>query len=524
MITSLGGLGIFLLGMIIMTEGLRSLAGKTLRGYLLRFTKTPLSGACMGTACTALLQSSSATTVATVGFVNAELMSFHNAVGIIVGANLGTTLTGWIVALVGFKLKLGLLAFPLVFIGAVMKLFASGRSSSVGLALAGFGLIFVGIGILQQGMSDLQGIISFDQLPGDTFFGRLQLVGIGIVFTIITQSSSAGVAATLTALFSGLIGWQQAAALVIGMDIGTTITAAMATIGGNVAARRTGYSHVIYNLGTGVMALLCIEPFMYLLESINPQIFSSNAELALVSFHSAFNFLGVVLILPFIRQFTRLIDKLIKVSPSRYTEHLDEGLLENPQQAMTAVQVSALEEYKALLTHLEVILSPDIPDSTKKDLSELQKALDETHNYLDRISTHNSQQLERLKALLKLMDHLQRLHERCDEEECRAITARESNGLIRLHQPTLALPTKLITSLHTQEWHKVNMLSHQHRSKIDTLIPDIQDAITEQIALDKLDIPQGTAQLEAIRWVQRVCGHIETINQALERSVNAAFK
>lgn len=476
----------------------------------------------MGTACTAMLQSSSATTVATVGFVNAELMSFHNAVGIIIGANLGTTLTGWIVALVGFKLKLGLLAFPLIFIGAVMKLFATGRSSATGLALAGFGLIFVGIGILQQGMSDLQGIISFDQLPGDTFFGRLQLVGIGIVFTIITQSSSAGVAATLTALFSGLIGWQQAAALVIGMDIGTTITAAMATIGGNVAARRTGYSHVIYNLATGIMALLCIDLYMKLLESFSPQVFSDNAELALVGFHSSFNFLGVILILPFIHQFTRLIDKLIKVSASRFTEHLDESLLDNPQQAMTAVQNSAQEEYKTLLIHLEAILLPGLPGGAKGDLTELQKALDETHNYLDKITTETPQQLERLKALLKLLDHLQRLHERCDEEEDRAMAAREGRVLSPLHKPLQALPSEIINCAHTQTWHKAEIVTDRHRKKIDLLVPEIQEKITEQIALGELDVPQGTSQLEAIRWMQRVSKHIEVINISFQRSATAA--
>ena len=138
-ITALGGLGLFLLGMIVMTAGLRELAGDAIRTALMRFTHTPSSGALTGATCTAILQSSSATTVAAVGFVAAGLMSFTSALGIVFGANLGTTVTGWLVALIGFKLKIGLLAMPMVLVGAILRLFGSGKLRSAGFALAGFG-------------------------------------------------------------------------------------------------------------------------------------------------------------------------------------------------------------------------------------------------------------------------------------------------------------------------------------------------------------------------------------------------
>ena len=142
----LGGLGLFLLGMIIMTEGLRELAGDMIRSALMRFTSSPVTGAATGAISTAILQSSSATTVAAVGFVGAGLMTFDSSLGIIFGANIGTTITGWLVALFGFKLKLGTIMLPLILAGAILRLFAAGRLSSTGYALAGFGLIFVGIG------------------------------------------------------------------------------------------------------------------------------------------------------------------------------------------------------------------------------------------------------------------------------------------------------------------------------------------------------------------------------------------
>ena len=150
LITALGGIGVFLLGMVVMTEGLKSLAGARISAWLADATRSPASGAVTGAIGTAILQSSSATTVAAVGFVGAGILTFSQSLGIIFGANLGTTITGWMVALVGFKLKLGSLLLPLIFGGVLLRIFASGRLASIGYACAGFGLIFVGIDLLQQ--------------------------------------------------------------------------------------------------------------------------------------------------------------------------------------------------------------------------------------------------------------------------------------------------------------------------------------------------------------------------------------
>ncbi|MCK5710977.1 MAG: Na/Pi cotransporter family protein, partial [Deltaproteobacteria bacterium] len=339
-----GGIGLFLLGMIVMTEGLRALAGNTIRSVLMRFTKSPVTGALTGAASTAVLQSSSLTTVAAVGFVEAELITFPDALGIIFGANIGTTFKGWIVVMLGFKLSLGSVFLPLVFVGAVLRLFTKGRLSTIGYSIAGFGLIFVGITFMQQSMSEMHDFISFENLPADTISGRLLLVLIGVVFTAITQSSSAGVVATLTALYAGLINFNQAAALVIGMDIGTTITAVMATIGGSVGAKRTGFSHVIYNLLTGTGALLLITPYTHVWEYLAPGELVKNAEIALVGFHTFFNTIGVIIILPFTNQFARFMQRLIPGKASPYIEKLDYALLEDTDLALNAVQLAIKNE------------------------------------------------------------------------------------------------------------------------------------------------------------------------------------
>ena len=370
-IQALGGLGLFLLGMIIMTDSLRNLAGDAMRKLLLRFTHTPLSGAITGTVATAILQSSSATTVATVGLVGAGLMGFAEALGIIFGANIGTTITGWFVVLLGFKLQIGSILMPLILVGALLRLFTKDRWANIGMAIAGFGLIFVGIYLIQQGMVDVQQLITPEKLPADTFSGRIQLVLIGILFSAVTQSSSAGVAVTLTALHVGAINFPQAAALVIGMDVGTTVTAALATIGGTVGSRRTGLSHVMYNCFTGTGALFLITPYILLWQWLGPDILKNNAEIVLIVFHTSFNTLGVMIALPLSHHFARMMERLIPETEPAYTRSLDKTLLHDPVLALTAAQSTLKNEAVALLRHI-IFLLGDMTNGRESNLLELK--------------------------------------------------------------------------------------------------------------------------------------------------------
>jgi phosphate:Na+ symporter len=199
-----GGIGLFLLGVFLLTDGLKTAGGEVLRRILVKFTGRPFTAFISGTGLTVLVQSSSATTLATIGFVSAGILSFSQAIGLVIGATLGTTSTGWLVALVGLKFGIGKLAFPLVGLGAMARLVTHGRKAALALSVAGFGLMFVGIDSLQTGMAGLSGSFSTDQLPHGTFFGRALLVVIGIVLTVIMQSSAAAVATTLAAFHSGL--------------------------------------------------------------------------------------------------------------------------------------------------------------------------------------------------------------------------------------------------------------------------------------------------------------------------------
>ena len=508
-----------------MTDGLRALAGSAIRAALMRFTRSPLSGAVTGAVSTAILQSSSATTVAAVGFVGAGLITFSASLGIIFGANIGTTITGWLVALLGFKLNLGTVILPVILVGTILRLFGNGRAANIGYALAGFGLIFVGISLMQQGMSGLTDIITPEALPADTLIGRLQLVALGILFTMITQSSSAGVAATLTALFVGAITFEQAAALVIGMDVGTTVTAVMASIGGSVAARRTGLSHVIFNLFTACGALILITPYTLLWEYLSPGALSSNAEIALVAFHTSYNTLGVMVILPFTGRFAHLIEKLVPAKKPSYTGSLGEGLLEQPALALTAVQTSIHDELLALLRHVNAMLGDSLM-GRRADLAELQAALDETYAYVDRIHLHETQgaEWERMLGIVHTLDHMQRLHERCEEEEDRAITARGSAELSDYGRTMVKTINGIFNDIETQSWTEAAERADKTAVYIHDQVEPLRQSILAKIASHEIDVPQGTGRLEAIRWLKRVSKHVARIMQHYGEAVLAAGK
>ena len=507
----IGGIGVFLLGMVIMTEGLKTLAGARLSRYLVQATRSPLSGALTGTTSTAILQSSSATTVAAVGFVSAGLLSFSQSLGIIFGANLGTTITGWMVALLGFKLQLGQLLLPLIFIGIMLRLFAHGSLRYAGFALAGFGLVFVGIDVLQQAASQIE-LIRPDSLPSDSFSGRLQLVALGIVATVVTQSSSAGVAVTLVAVNAGLISFPQAAALVIGMDVGTTITAVMATIGGSVGSRRTGFSHVIYNCFTAIGAFILITPFVLVWEQWAGAAIESNAEIALVAFHSSFNLLGVVVVLPFTRQFAALMQRVIPDTQPAYAHILDPNLLKEPAVALMAAEKIIHTEFLTLMIDIDLILE-QAESTMRTDLAELQKVLNATHDYLDRIEIQNPERSEwhKLVALIHAIDHMQRLHERCDEDLDRALIASRQIELESVESILDLAIDRVVHFIDSRQWQQAVKLANRTFDQIAALEQPQRDQIYLEVARGDMDVADATRYAEALRWLTRVSRHIARI-------------
>jgi phosphate:Na+ symporter len=501
-----GGIGLFLLGMSLMSEGLRSLAGESVRKALMRFTRSPVSGVFTGVVATILTQSSSATMMITVGFVGAGVLAYSQALGVVLGASIGTTFTGWLVAIVGFKLKLAAIASVLILIGALLRLFGGARRSGLAYSLAGFGLMFVGIDGLQQGMSGLQSHINLGFMSADTLSGRAVLMVVGIAFTLITQSSTTGVISALTAMHSGLINFEQAAALVVGMNVGTTFTSAIATIGGNVHVRRTGFSHVIFNTIMSGCALFLITPYMSLWRYCLPD--EPFGEIALVAFHSLFNLIGVLLILPFIGSYSRFIERLIPERQDDAKALLDPSLLKYPELALGEVRKLLTAQVTQLATQLSHILGHN---PRPVALVETARALSESRQYLDQLHLADGEgrNWEDLLACIHLLDHLQRLYERCQNPQVMLILRDENN---------LQIGRTILTQLVEGTLRKEPLDEEQSELLTDQLAvqeQQLRDRTTAQIATGEIELEKGVSLMETARWIHRVSIHLLRIDNSL---------
>jgi len=336
-----GGVGLFLLGMELMTDGLKRSAGKSLQRILERSTKTPLRGVLSGALITSLVQSSSAVTVATIGFVNADLMKLKHAIRVAYGSNLGTTMTGWLVAIIGFNVNLKGFALPAIGIGMLMTLLIKhGRYPAVGKIIAGFGLFFLGIDLMKGGFEGLEGVISLEAIEEGGLISLVIFTGVGFIMTLIMQSSSAAIAMTLTAAAGGVIALPSAACMVIGANVGTTSTAAIAAIGATPNARRMAAGHVLFNVVTGVAALLILPFLLFGIESLQDVGgMESGPATSLALFHTAFNLLGVALMWPFTKRLVTFLKTRFVAAEENEAlpKYLDDTVIGTPELAHQAL-------------------------------------------------------------------------------------------------------------------------------------------------------------------------------------------
>lgn len=513
LLNAAGGLGLFLLGMALMTEGLRTLAGGRLRQGLLRFTRSPWSGAVSGALATALLQSSSATTVATVGFVSAGLLSFQASLGIIFGANIGSTGLGWLVALLGIKLNLSRLMLPLLLVGAALRVLGRGRQAQVGITLAGFALLFTGIDALQESMAGHGLLLDPARFDAGTVIGRLQLVLLGLLTTVITQSSGAGVATTLAGLAAGAITLPQGLALAIGFDVGTTITAILAAIGASLSARRTAVGHVVFNLFTAGLAFILLPLYLGALEQWWPGLIRNDAEFALTAFHTGFSVIGVLLMLPFTVPFADLIRRLLPADGNRTVDALGDT---PPQDAATAINLAEEAINQTFVTLLNLLRRDLEEDSSRRKphkLEVLQADLDRLELYLDQIHLGGlSEPLgHHLVHLLHGLDHLQRLHERCEEEPERLRTVVSCASLASERQGLQRLVERMISLTLEGQWREAAAAGERCERKFEQRVDTYRDEVLARVAAGDLGVDGGTARMEAMRWLRRVSRHLQRI-------------
>lgn len=378
-ITLIGALGMFLYGMNMMSSGLQKAAGDGLRRFVASMTSNPLKGVTTGLGVTAVIQSSSATTVMVVSFVNAGILTLTQAIGVIMGANIGTTFTAWIISLFGFSADISILAVPLMAIGFVMSLSKKGKTRDISEIIVGFSLLFLGLSFMKNSVPNLETnpeVLSFIQSwGGHGVWSVLLFILVGTTLTLVLQSSSATVALTLVFLNMGWIQFDMAAAMVLGENIGTTITANIAAAVGNTNAKRAALAHTVFNVFGVIWAVCFFRYFLALIQWLVGIVgLGGSAQTPLYSIsmlHTVFNLINTGILIWFIPVIEKIVKTAIKDKSSgeipEKLVYINAGLISAPELALTEASKEVVHFGKVMQRDLEYIRSAvEASDSEEK--------------------------------------------------------------------------------------------------------------------------------------------------------------
>jgi phosphate:Na+ symporter len=408
LIEVLGGIGLFLVGMSLMTQSLKTLAGDWMHSLLSSFTDRPIRSFLWGVITTLLIQSSSATVLMTIGFVSAGMITFSRAIGILMGASLGTTGTGWIVASVGLKVQIDAIALPLVALAGGLMVLGRGKWRQLGTSFAGFSLLFIGINTLKNGMGDFANSFDFARIPDHGVLAVLLSLTIGFVLTLVVQSSSAAMAATLTTLAARAINIEQAATIAIGASIGTTITGALASLGAGTSARRTALAHILFNLIGAVIGLILLPLFLLFEKMLREHWNYRDDAISLAVFHTTFIGSSVLVVFPWQARFASLIEKWVPDRGPRLAKNLDQALRESPSAALETTRKALQEIATEIFQELQMGLTSKKWESHK---AEIEDAIERTQKYLEQLPAHpEDPKLVQIRvSQMHAIDHLTRL-------------------------------------------------------------------------------------------------------------------
>ncbi len=365
----------------------------------------------------------------TIGLVSAGLLTFPQGLGLVFGANIGTTGTGWLVALIGVRVSLTAFALPLIFIGALVKLLGRGRISAAGAALAGFALVLFGLTTLQQGMGGLADQLHPADLPAVTagagagwwagMLGVLILVVVGLVMTAVMQSSTAAIAVTLSAHYAGAVGLDQACALIIGQNIGTATSSALAAIGASSTAKRLALAYILFKLIAAVIALV-------LFPIVTPMLVRAASTIdgvtLLAAYHTAYNVVGVLVLLPIVDKFTRFVERILPERGSPLTRCLDPAALATPIAAVEGARRTVARAMEATCGFINARLETNGPGgaspATDVSIAETADALRQTQVFITDVSgpPETEEDQRRLTSTLHALDHASRLAEAAGKE------------------------------------------------------------------------------------------------------------
>ena len=439
----LGGLGVFLLGIKMMSDGLQKTAGDKLRTIISYATTNRFTATLSGIVATSIIQSSSATTVMVVGFASAGLLSLSQSLGVIFGANIGTTTTAWLISLLGFKVNISLFAMPMIGIGFFSQFIKKWPIvRRVGEAMVGFGLLFLGLSLIQEALPDIhnsQAVVEWIvKFRPDTLLSLLGVIGVGAVLTVLLQSSSAVMAVTLTCAAKGLIDYPIACALVLGENIGTTITANIAAIGAPRSAKRAALGHMLFNLIGVIWAVLFFHPFLHFIDLFvsgstqgnSPEVLLTSIPYHLAAFHTTFNIINTGVMLIFIKQFEKLILFLLPVKRNEQGQtelrYLKIGITTTPELFIDAarreinIMAGMVYVISSKLLHAIKAESKELFERIIQDVYAEEKASDtleyKINEFLKNL-THEQLSRDMINEVMLLLDQVNYLEKIADHGE-----------------------------------------------------------------------------------------------------------
>lgn len=530
-----GGFGLFLFGMEYMGDGLQKAAGSRMKNILGVLTKNRLLGVLVGAGVTALIQSSSATTVMVVGFVNVGLLNLRQAVGVIMGANIGTTITSWIVALGEWTsfLKPSVLAPIFIVVGVIMIMFVkSSHVNSIGQILFGFGSLFLGLDMMSSAAKPLSGLESVKSLF--LVLGSNPVLGIitGAVVTAVIQSSSASVGILQALALAGLVPWGSAIYIILGQNIGTCITAILSSIGANINAKRAAAIHFLFNLiGSILFGIIAVLIFNIWLPNIRDELIDVT-QISVV--HSIFNILSTVILFPFGNGLVYLAEKIVKGhSKDNKDGHyfLDERLLETPHVAVQTATGEALRMGEIACSNVQTAVEALFEQNEDKvkevfekerEINDLQQKL---NNYLVRLSKLSIAEVDQIKVteLFHMVSDIERVGDHADNIAELAISLKKENlnfsdiaknELESMANIALESFAKALEAYKKQDKAIANE-TVTLEVQVDKLEEKLRSRHMKRLAKEQCDPYAGIIYLDMVSNIERISDHAINIAQLL---------
>ena len=566
--TLLGALGMFLYGMNLMSSGLQKAAGERLRGFLSAMTSNPFKGVMTGLGITSIIQSSSATTVMVVSFVNAGLLTLAQAIGVIMGANIGTTVTAWMVSWLGFKADISVLAVPLMLLGFLFSNSKIDKRKNIGELIVGFSLLFLGLSFMKDSVPDLREtpqVLEFVSSWSAHGFGSVLLfLAFGTILTLVLQSSSATMAITLIMLSMGWIPFEMACAMVLGENIGTTITANIAASVGNTQAKRAAMSHTIFNVFGVVWALILYKPFLHLVGTITENLFglpnpaaegfvvtdSTSAEgtaalYGLSMLHTLFNLTNTLLLVWFTKWIAQAVSWIVPTSKNQDKEvfrlkYISAGPLATPELSVG----QAFEEiisFAKISKNGAIYAQNAINEADTDKFEELRSKLVKYEEISDRIEYEIATFLNgisaeevsestslKIKSMYKIIGELESLGD--SGETISRILSRKNihnkkfdadiiknlNAMADAVNAAYDVMIENLTAAHKGELTNISN-AYNAEDRINTLRNNLRDAVIENIENDGKNYQTNVYYMDVINAYESMGDFMINVSQDLEK-------